>query len=155
MTEKLTRFRGHRPKPKTQENRPVILYVEDDDSIWEVTHHALKSRFDIHRAANSREAFVELGKRRYDLILMDIQLSGSELNGIEITRVIKGLAEGPADAPRDGEYAKVPIIFVTAFTGRYSKEDLAAAGGDDVVPKPVDMTRLSLAIARLTVRGLS
>jgi DNA-binding response OmpR family regulator len=47
-----------------------------------------------------------------------------------------------------------PIIFVTAYMNRYSKPELTEAGGDDVIYKPVDFMRLSLAMSRLLVRGI-
>ena len=70
-----------------------ILYVEDEDTNWEVTEFALRDRYKLTRAQNSRDAFKLLSSNRYDLILMDIQLSGSELNGIEITRI--SMPDGP------------------------------------------------------------
>ena len=46
----------------------------------------------------------------------------------------------------------IPIVFVTAYAGRYDKATLIKAGGDDLITKPVDPTRLSLCISRLIVR---
>ncbi len=130
-----------------------ILYVEDEDINWELTEVSFRGRYNLHRAKSSREAFELLAKNTYDLILMDIQLSASDLNGIEITQVLRGRYEGqlPHYATRVAA-TTVPIIFVTAYTARYTKDELIAAGGVDMIPKPVDFVKLSLTITRLILR---
>ncbi|MBT6434774.1 MAG: response regulator [Deltaproteobacteria bacterium] len=149
----LTRFNPV-PKAKSLETqKQKILYVEDEDTNWEVTQLSLRDKFTLQRAATSAEAFEILNKEKFDLILMDIQLSGSELNGIEITQSLRGLAAGTVpDYGREIDCHGARIIFVTAYSARYTKEELIEAGGDDLITKPVDFTRLSLAISRLLVR---
>jgi CheY-like chemotaxis protein len=132
-----------------------VLYVEDDDVIWEVAEFALKKEFDLTRARDAREAFSLLAANTYDVILMDIQLSGSDLDGIGITRILKGRYDGDPPSYANGVSAQgAPIIFVTAYTALYKKEDLERAGGDERISKPVDFTRLSLAMTRLLMRGV-
>jgi len=149
----LTRFNPV-PKPsKETGGRQQILYVEDEDMNWEVTHLSLRDKFTLTRAATAEEAFEILGKKKFDLILMDIQLSGSSLNGIEITQILKGLAaQSTPNFARGADCQGARIIFVTAYSARYTKDELLEAGGDDLITKPVDFTRLSLAISRLLVR---
>lgn len=132
-----------------------ILYVEDEDTNWEVTQLCLRSRYDLIRASDSREAFEQLHKGSFELILMDIQLAGSDLNGIEICKILRGNYDAvPPSYVRDYR-SDVPIIFVTAYAARYSKDDLMAAGGDERILKPVDFTRLSLALSRLMMKNLA
>jgi CheY-like chemotaxis protein len=81
---------------------------------------------------------------------MDIQLSDSELNGIEIVRFLRG---DTTMKPPEGAAGFVlrplpPIIFVTAYAARYTKEELVRIGADDVVTKPLDLAKLHLAITR-------
>lgn len=142
-------------EPRTGNERRRILYVEDDDVIWEVAEFALRKDYDITRAKNARETFELLARKNYDLILMDIQLAGSDLDGIAITRILKGRFDGEPPAYAAGVSSHgAPIIFVTAYTSLYKKEDLERAGGDERISKPVDFTRLSLAMTRLLVRDL-
>jgi CheY-like chemotaxis protein len=143
-----------------------ILYVEDDDLIWDVTETALSERFIIHRAKSADEAFSQLARNTYHLILMDIQLNGSELDGITITRVLKGLYRGTSytcheylermaslgSAVVDGALT-TPIVFVTSNVGQERKQDLLDAGAEEVIVKPVNFTRLSLLIARIWARS--
>ncbi|MEZ0311555.1 MAG: response regulator [Myxococcota bacterium] len=135
--------------------RRRILYVEDDDVIWEVAEFALRKDYEITRARNARETFDLLSRNKYDLILMDIQLAGSDLDGIAITRLLKGRYDGTTPQYAVGVSSHgAPIIFVTAYTSLYKKDDLERAGGDERISKPVDFTRLSLAMTRLLVRDL-
>jgi CheY-like chemotaxis protein len=138
--------------------KPRILYVEDEDTNWEVTELALRDKYDLSRAKDAREAFDTLRVNMatpFDMILMDIQLHGSDLNGIEITQILKGKFPGtPPDFTAEVDVKGTPIVFVTAYTARYQKEELLQAGGDDLVTKPVDFTRLSLVMSRLTVRQI-
>ena len=145
------------PVPKLVEKdgkKQRILYIEDEDSNWDVTKLSLRGRYYLTRASTSEEAFRLLSAEKFDLILMDIQLSGSSLNGIEITQILRGLMN-QAKIPNFAQAADCQgarIIFVTAYSARYNKDELLRAGGDDLITKPVDFTRLSLAISRLLVR---
>ena len=128
-----------------------ILYVEDEDANWQVTELHLRGKYDIRRATNSTEALAMLEREEFDLILLDIQLAGSPLDGIQICRAIRaGLRPG---LPRNEQIMRTPIVFVTAYSARYDKPALLEAGGDDVVTKPVDYTRLLLVSSRLLVRS--
>lgn len=134
------------------EERHRILYVEDDDATWQVTERFLRDRYDIERAKNSDEALLLLREKRFNLILLDIELAGSQLDGIALCRVLRGRPESRHQritVPPGID--QVPIVFVTAYTARYPKEELLAAGADEAVTKPVDYTRLLLVSSRLLV----
>lgn len=153
----LTKFNnnagGTKPgRPSAPQYR--ILYVEDEDQNWEIAEAGLRQHYVMQRASNAREAFDALKSNQFDLILMDIQLADSDLDGIEITRVLRKIAQKTPPAYTAGITTAAPIIFVTAYNARYSKEELKACGGDDLIPKPVDFTRLSLAISRCLSRAV-
>jgi CheY-like chemotaxis protein len=132
-----------------------ILYVEDEDVNWEVTELALGRTYSVRRARNAKEAVQLLQSHEFDLVIMDIQLSGSELDGIELTRLIRGTFKGKKPSYADLAPSQVPLIFVTAYSARYSREELLNAGGDDMVTKPVDFTKLSLALSRMLMRKVT
>jgi len=135
------------PRPR---DLPWVLYVEDEEDNWIVTELQLRRRFRLTWARDDREACEQLRQaaRPPHAILMDIQLRGAALDGIQLTRVLRGLAV-PPETP---EYARglsqlaAPIIFVTAYGARYSEQELLAAGGSAVINKPVDFVALSLAL---------
>lgn len=154
---KIDRNDDSKPGPKQgvpDSEKPLILYVEDDDTNADLAQAALSEKYRVMRARTSKEAFRFLSEHNFDLILMDIELSGSNLNGIEITQVLKKIPDAPqAIFSKPIELGGTPIIFVTAYSARYTKKELMSAGGDDLVTKPVDFTRLSLAMSRMMVRN--
>ncbi len=150
----MQRFNSAPTLIEAEDNKQSILYVEDEDANWDATRLLLRERYSITRAATAKEAFELISENKFDLILMDIQLSGSELNGIEITKILRGSMR-ESDIPlfaQNADCQGASIIFLTAYSLRYSKPELLAAGGDSVIAKPVDFTRLSLAISRLLMR---
>lgn len=149
----MTLKRLARPLPRGAPSGQLskILYVEDEDANWQVTELHLRGKYDLKRAANSTEALASIEREHFDLILLDIQLAGSDLDGIQICHAIRaGLRPG---IPRRESIMKTPIVFVTAYSARYDKPALIETGGDDVVTKPVDYTRLLLVSSRLLVRS--
>jgi CheY-like chemotaxis protein len=108
----------------------------------------LGKSYELLRAANSRDAcrVVQVHRAELYAVLMDIQLVGSDLDGIELAKALRG-RPGPS-AP---EYAQsltidVPIIFVTAHGAVLAPAIIAAAGADSVLFKPVDFMRLMRAL---------
>jgi CheY-like chemotaxis protein len=131
-------------------DRARLLYVEDDDENWHVAELRLAEDFELVRAASSREAcrIVKESAGSLMAILMDIELRGSELNGIELTELFRG--KRPAK-PLPDYAAGVPtftnpIIFVTAHGARYSDVELMLFGADRVIAKPVNFGALTLAL---------
>jgi len=140
------------PLPETSRKLPRVLYVEDNDDNWHVTELRLGRLYDLVRAKTDREACDILAEpAKLYAILMDIELGGSQLNGIQLTKLLRGKLQG-ADLP---DYAhKVPVVdapllFVTAYGNAYSREDLLACGADGVLLKPVNFTKLNVALANL------
>jgi CheY-like chemotaxis protein len=134
--------------------RQSVLYVEDDDTNWEVAEFNLRKRFHMARANTDERAFAMLRSRPFDVILMDIELAGSTLNGIDITRVLRGTYGGVLPKYAEKVLLSTPIVFVTAYAARYDKRELLQAGGDDRITKPVNFTGLALVMARLLVRNV-
>lgn len=133
--------------------RPKILYVEDDDRNWELAELLLKRSFDMVWARSDRAACEAIlnGREQLDAVLMDIQLQGSILDGIKLTRLLRGrlpAAEMPLFA-RAVPAITIPIVFVTAHSGLYKEADLIAAGGDKLIPKPVDFVQLTSTLLEL------
>jgi CheY-like chemotaxis protein len=133
----------------------VILYVEDDDDNWDVAELCLGERFTLLRAKTDRDACQLVRDRHADIdaILMDIELRGSELNGAQLTEVLRGnpLATSlplPAYARNLPTISK-PMVFVTAHGARYSDVQLMLFGADRVVAKPLDFHELHLTLRDL------
>jgi two-component system, sensor histidine kinase and response regulator len=103
-----------------------VLIVDDEPDNFDVIEALLPSEtYQLHYANCGRDAISSLDKFDPDLILLDVMMP--DLDGIEVCKQIKLMSKWHA----------VPIIMVTALSG---KEDLArclAAGADDFINKPV------------------
>lgn len=92
--------------------------------------------------SNGREALGRVQAESFDLILMDCQMP--EMDGFEATGKIRALALPSLNA--------LPIIALTANAMTGDRERCLAAGMNDYVSKPMDVSQLSAAIARVCAR---
>jgi two-component system sensor histidine kinase BarA len=141
-------------KLEPKQKLPRVLYVEDNEDNWRVTELRVSRSYDLVHARTDREACAILRQPgKLYAILMDIELGGSLLNGIQLTQLIRGKLPQRLipDYARDVPRSAVPVLFVTAYGDVYPRSELLAAGADDVLAKPVDFTRLNLTLARLYI----
>jgi signal transduction histidine kinase/DNA-binding response OmpR family regulator len=89
-------------------------------------------------AENGQEGVLRFAEKRYDVVLMDLQMPG--VDGLRATRLIRA-AEG--DGPR------VPIVACTANAMEGERDRCLAAGMDDYLTKPVRGRQLLECFARL------
>ena len=117
------------------QERAEIFCVEDDGDIRELIEYTLKTAgFEVRGFEGGAELFEALESARPLLILLDIMLSGTD--GMKI---LKQLREKSATAD-------IPVIMVTAKSGRLDKVRGLDCGADDYVTKPFDILEL---IARI------
>jgi signal transduction histidine kinase/CheY-like chemotaxis protein len=110
-----------------------LLLVEDNVLNQELAAALLQETgAEVAVAGTGEMALEHLASRRFDAILMDLQLPG--MDGIETARRVR--ASGFTG----------PIIALTAQGGDLSA--LGEAGMDDLVPKPIEPRRLFAALAR-------
>lgn len=86
--------------------------------------------WDVHLAANGRQALSSAKSSSYDVILMDMSLP--ELDGWSVTRMLR-------DEFGD---TQVPVIALTAHAMSGDREKALDAGCTDFETKPVDFARL-------------
>ncbi len=141
---------------RTERPRELILYVEDEAENRDVASLRLRRSYELLLATNDQEACQLLKDRGTELsaILMDIQLKGSHLNGIELVQLIRGSLPESKHQPytRGVPTLNIPILFVTAYGARYSNDELIAAGAQRVVAKPVNFAELTLALVDLHLK---
>ena len=147
--------RPHSPRTSDGVRRELLLYVEDDDDNWEVAELRLSMNYDMIRAATDEEACRLISERKEDIdvILMDIELRGSQLNGVELTALLRG--DRLAHRGNIPEYARnlpaisKPVVYVTAHGARYTSKQLLLSGADKVIYKPVNFPDLQEALSEL------
>ncbi|MCC6071496.1 response regulator [Massilia sp. GCM10020059] len=130
-SERQSMLRTVRSRDRVFEGRTILL-VDDD----------VRNVFALTSALEQRGAIVEIGRNGFealskldevpgiDLVLMDIMMPG--MDGLEATRRIRA----------DGRFDRLPIIAVTAKAMKDDQEQCIAAGANDYLAKPIDLTRL-------------
>jgi CheY-like chemotaxis protein len=141
------------------DQRPVIVYVEDDADTFRLAAVRLKARYRLVWAQSDREAVDLLCQHQHEVfaVLMDIELAGSVLDGLALTQLLRGrpLARPVPDfAARLPVLASVPIIILTAYTTRHTEAEAKAFGASHFATKPIDFTRLTLALAQANISGV-
>ncbi len=133
-------------------DRRVILYIEDDAQNREVAEYRLGRKYEIHTAANDKEGCEKIRalSQRIFLILMDIELQNSIVDGLELTKLLRGK---PIDSALPSYTNSLPllacpIILLTAYASRFKEEDLQSSGASEVILKPIDFVDLELAITK-------
>lgn len=117
-----------------------ILVVEDDRNLNKSVCSYLNGYgFQAHGVLNADLALESLYSNKFDLIISDIMMPGTD--GIELTRTIRKL---------DNE---IPILFITARDDFATKRISFQTGIDDYMIKPIDLEELILRIEALLRRA--
>ncbi|HRZ28365.1 MAG TPA: PAS domain S-box protein [Spirochaetota bacterium] len=133
-----------RARPDTRAMAPyagrTILLVEDNVINQQVAMEILgNAGLGVVPAGNGREALELLNERRFDLVLMDLQMP--EMDGFETVRVIRS----------DDRYLNLPIIAMTAHALSGDRERCLEAGMNDYTAKPIDPEALYETLRRWLV----
>jgi signal transduction histidine kinase/BarA-like signal transduction histidine kinase len=122
-----------------------ILVVEDNDNNRRVVLGLLNLLgLSADVAQNGRDALDAVGRNRYDLVLMDLQLP--VMDGFEVTQTIRTAELGAA--AKDPSAARLPIVALTAHAMAGDREKCLAAGMDDYLTKPLTQKKLFDLLAR-------
>ena len=110
-----------------------ILIAEDDKASQMVIYNLFRKYGHICDTANNgQEALRMAQNKKYDLILMDIQMP--VMDGIQTTKMIRKFEE-------NGD-KHIPIIALTAYALKGDREKLLGVGMDDYISKPFNVEDL-------------
>ena len=110
---------------KSAENqRPLILIVEDNSDIRQYIEESLKEDYQILQACNGKEGKNIALEQTPDLIVSDIMMP--EMDGIAMTRILK----------EDIRTSHIPIILLTAKTSVNDQQEGYDSGADSYLMKP-------------------
>jgi signal transduction histidine kinase len=118
-----------------------VLLVDDDSYHREPIQIALETAgYEVHPAANGKEALKQLEEREFDLILSDLKMP--VMSGMELLQAVRT------------QYPAIPFLMITAHG---SVENAVAAmklGARDYITKPIQLDELELKVKReLEVRA--
>jgi signal transduction histidine kinase/FixJ family two-component response regulator len=126
-----------RDLPRATVNRSRILIAEDNATNREVALAQLqKLGYQANAVTDGAEALQELGRGRYDLVLMDCEMP--VMDGFEATRSIRG----------GSKHSIIPIVAMTASAMQTDRDRCRRAGMSDFIAKPVDLRELAEVLAR-------
>jgi CheY-like chemotaxis protein len=106
-----------------------VLIVEDNRQNLELVQFLLEEvGLRVRAAGDARQARAELERELPDLVLMDMQLPGTD--GLELV----------AELRHDPRFQSIPIIALTAHALRGDRERFLAGGCDGYIAKPIDVS---------------
>ena len=114
-----------------------ILIVDDEADIRMLIAGVLKDEgYTTREAADSAQALTVIHSRQPTLVILDIWLQGSELDGIEILRLLHD------------EMPEVPVVMISGHGTIESAVEAIKIGAYDFIEKPFKSDRLLLVIER-------
>ena len=117
----------------------LILVVEDNEINQSLIKHLFKNwKLEFELVKNGKEAIEKLKKKKYDLVLMDIQMP--VMDGYSATLEI-----------RHNLNLDTPIIAMTAHAMEGEREKCLSYGMDEYISKPIREELLHKLIARYTM----
>ncbi len=121
-----------------EQNKPLILVVDDDDFQHRVVEKILgHDLYQLAFASGGEEALCFLEGAHADLILLDVQMPG--LDGLETIRRLKSV-------PR---LAQVPVLMISGDMDSKVVAQCLQEGASDFVVKPFDRVILPAKVALL------
>ena len=120
----------------------LVLIVEDNGKNMKLARDVLQARgYETLEAVTGEEGVRLALERNPDLVLMDIQLPG--INGVEAFRRIRAAAAT----------AHIPVVALTASVTPADRGEIAAAGFDAFLGKPINLKEFLETVQRLAGGG--
>ena len=117
--------RQQRAEPGAAERSPVVLVVDDSETVRSVAQRLLtRENMQVVTVGNGMEAQALLRRHAPDLLLVNLDMP--RMNGLELTRWVRGNAD----------LRRLPVIMITPMAGDAQRAEALAAGVDRFVAKP-------------------
>jgi signal transduction histidine kinase/CheY-like chemotaxis protein/ligand-binding sensor domain-containing protein len=107
-----------------------VLIVEDHEYLREFLKSAMEAQFHVDLAEDGRQAWSMIQKEAPDLVVSDIMMPN--MDGFELCRKLKSTYET----------SHIPVILLTALSGKAQQLKGLGLGADDYLTKPFDVTLL-------------
>lgn len=121
---------------------PHVLIVEDNQDLRQLMRETLEPEFQVVEAADGEEGLRLIHERLPDLVLADVVMPN--MDGLTLLRAIK----------EDPMTAGIPVMLVTARSGKEAETEGLQAGAEEYVLKPFQPETLLLRVKnRLSTLG--
>ncbi|MFX1428251.1 MAG: PleD family two-component system response regulator [Promethearchaeota archaeon] len=128
--EKSVKHHFEKPKLIRFVNKVDILYIEDNELERKTVETFFKKQgINIKSVETSEEGLYLLNIMTPKVILVDVNLKTSKINGDKLCQIIKS----------HGEYRSIPLILISAVVSKNKKQEiLTKTGAEDIIIKPID-----------------
>ena len=120
------------------DEKPHVLVVDDNAMVLRNIKGILEERYSVAVAPSGIKAFVAMGKKVPDLILLDYEMP--DMNGKEVLQKIQ----------EDEELCEIPVVFLTSADSREIVMELLSLRPAGYLLKPVDADMLFHKIEEIT-----
>jgi DNA-binding response OmpR family regulator len=122
---------------------PRVLVVDDDPIVRQLVTLSLRRGYDVVSAATGGEGLDMAEGVQLELVLLDLGLP--DIDGTEVLRRLRATPTG----------RRLPVIMMTAASGRETELESLRQGVDDFVTKPLDLPILVARIDSVLHRSLT
>ena len=127
-----------------RQQRLSILIVDDDALLAESYALALEAAgMDARVVTDPADALRHIAEVTPDLVLLDMYMPGA--SGLEVAQIIR----------QSRQTLPLPIVFLSAERDIAAQTQARQIGGDDFIPKPVDLTHLAATVRMRAERALA
>lgn len=137
LTKEVTIQALEHTKTSSDEDRPVLLLVEDNPEVRNFMADILTSLYRVIEAENGKIGLILALEHVPDLVISDVMMP--EMDGYDLCRQLKV----------DERTSHIPVILLTAKAGLDSKLEGLETGADDYLAKPFNARELQARIKNL------
>ncbi len=117
-------------RKKITSKQPILLIVDDNHDIRKFVKHHFEPEYSVLEGKDGKEGWEKALEKVPDIIVADIMMP--QIDGVELCRKIKN----------DERTSHIPVLILTALSTNEKQLAGIAAGADDYIMKPFDVTLL-------------
>src|SRR5690606_14047606 len=124
-------------KKQADDNREIVLVVEDNNDVRAFICDQLESEYRVNQAENGMQGMLLAKEMLPDIIITDLMMP--KMNGFQLCKAVRD----------DERTSHIPIIMLTAKVGFDDKMEGLETGIDDYITKPFSSRELMVRVKNL------